>query len=78
MTAAVIVVLDSGATGHSPDAGKLAANLPVTVLWARRETEGRVTCLAARVESPESAPCLRQQAVAWGAANGWAVTVAPC
>jgi hypothetical protein len=76
VSAAVIIVLDNGETGHAPDAGKLAAMLPVDVEWARREVDGTVTCLAVRVTSPESFPVLQDKARQWAASNGWAATVA--
>jgi hypothetical protein len=72
----VIVVLATGAVVLERDA--LDALEGTVVTWVRVEREGAVACLAARVRHADPAVEFRARIRQWGAARGWAVTVAPC
>jgi len=72
----VVVVLATGGAVLQRDA--LDALEGTAVTWARVEREGEVACLAARVRHTDPAPAFRARIRQWGAARGWAVTVAPC
>jgi len=69
----VIVVLATGGAVLERDALEGTA-----VTWVRVEREGAVACLAARVRHADPAAEFRVRIRQWGAARGWAVTVAPC
>jgi hypothetical protein len=72
----VVVVLAAGGAVLERDA--LDALEGTVVTWARVEREGAVACLAARVRHTDPATEFRVRVRHWGAARGWAVTVAPC
>jgi hypothetical protein len=72
-----LVVLLS--TGGSLLGGDSLASLDgASVKWVRVEREGESACLAARVLHDEPPEDFRGRVRRWGAARGWAVTVAPC
>jgi len=72
----VIVVLATG--GAVLEREVLDALEGTAVTWVRVEREGAVACLAARVRHADPAAEFRVRIRQWGAARGWAVTVAPC
>src|SRR5690348_3541346 len=72
---ALVIVLSCG--GSPLDAAALDALAVTTVRWVRVEREGEATCLAARVCHDDPPERFRERVRAWGAARGWAVTVAP-
>ncbi|MGH7539219.1 MAG: hypothetical protein ACREMF_11340 [Gemmatimonadales bacterium] len=47
-------------------------------VWVRLEREGTSVCLAARMRHCDQPAEFRARVRGWGAARGWAVTVAPC
>ena len=72
----LVVVLSAGG---SPLGGDSLESLGgARVAWVRVEREGDAACLAARVRHDESPDEFRGRVRRWGAARGWAVTVAPC
>ena len=72
-----LVVLLSA--GGSPLAGDSLESLDgVRVSWIRVEREGQAACLAARVDHEDPPEDFGGRVRRWGAARGWAVTVAPC
>jgi hypothetical protein len=72
----LVVVLSAGG---SPLGGDSLASLDgVSVGWVRVEREGEAACLAARVHHEDPPADFRGRVRRWGAARGWAVTVAPC
>jgi hypothetical protein len=73
--ASLVIVLASG--GSPLDAAALDALADVVVRWVRVEREGDAACLAARVGHADPPDRFRDRVRAWGAARGWAVTVAP-
>lgn len=72
---ALVIVLASG--GSPLDRSALAALNGVRVTWVRVECEGDAACLAARVLHEHPPEDFRDRVRRWGAARGWAVTVAP-
>ena len=72
----LVIVLSAG--GAALDADALASLPAVAVTWVRVEREGGSACLAARVRFGERPEDFRDRIRQWGAARGWAVTVAPC
>ncbi|HEV8304805.1 MAG TPA: hypothetical protein VGQ25_07600 [Gemmatimonadales bacterium] len=72
----VVVLATGGGSGLERDA--LDAVEGTAVTWVRVEREGEVACLAARVRHTDPPPEFRLRIRQWGAARGWAVTVAPC
>lgn len=71
----MVIVLSAG--GSPLEAGSLAALADATVAWVRVEREGGAACLAARVRHGDRPEDFRARVRRWGAARGWAVTVAP-
>ncbi len=72
----LVIVLAAG--GSPLDGGSLAELDGISVRWARLEREGGSACLAARVRFADRPEDFRERIRQWGAARGWAVTVAPC
>lgn len=73
---ALVVVLSAGGSPLALDS--LESLGGVSVGWVRLEREGDAGCLAARIRHNDSPDELRGRIRRWGAARGWAVTVAPC
>ncbi|HXF96257.1 MAG TPA: hypothetical protein VNI61_09175 [Gemmatimonadales bacterium] len=71
----LVIVLSAGGAALERDA--LEAMTGTTVTWVRVEREGRAACLAARVRHADPPEDFRARVRRWGAARGWAVTVAP-
>jgi hypothetical protein len=71
----LVIVLSSG--GSPLDAAALDALGLTAVRWVRVEREGEAACLAARVCHDDPPDRFRERVRGWGAARGWAVTVAP-
>jgi hypothetical protein len=72
----LLVVLSAGG---SPITDDCLLSLPgASVTWLRVEREGDAACLAARVCHDEAPADFRGRVRRWGAARGWAVTVASC
>jgi len=71
----LLIVLSAG--GSPLDAEALDALDATAVTWYRVEREGDAACLAARVRHADRPDQFRLRARQWGAARGWAVTVAP-
>jgi len=71
----LIVVL--AARGIAPDASTLESLAGIRVVWLRLEREGQSVCLAARIRHQDRPDDFRVRVRGWGAANGWAVAVAP-
>ena len=64
--------------GGSPLDRLALGGLPrVVVTWVRVEQEGEAACLAARVRHADPVDDFRDRLRRWGAARGWAITVAP-
>lgn len=59
-----------------PDALRALENS--ALVWVRVEREGRSACLVARMRHGDPPEQFRTRVRGWGAARGWAVTVAPC
>jgi hypothetical protein len=59
-----------------PDALRTLEN--TTLVWMRVEREGGSACLVARLRHGDPPAQFRSRVRSWGAARGWAVTVAPC
>ncbi len=70
-----VIVLSTG--GTPPDRAALAALADAAVAWVRIAREGPAACLTARVRHADPPDRFRERLRAWGAAHGWAVTVAP-
>jgi hypothetical protein len=49
-----------------------------SLVWVRVEREGGSSCLVARLRHGDQPEHFRARVRGWGAARGWAVTVAPC
>ncbi|MBI1967587.1 MAG: hypothetical protein HYS40_06325 [Gemmatimonadetes bacterium] len=72
----LVIVLSAGG---SPLAGdSLDTLIGTSITWVRVEREGSAACLAARVRHRDRPEEFRCRVRRWGAAQGWAVTVAPC
>ncbi|PYO42798.1 MAG: hypothetical protein DMD33_09025 [Gemmatimonadetes bacterium] len=71
----LVIVLSMGGSPLAPTA--LDGLADVAVAWVRVEHEGDAACLAARVRHRDPPDDFRQRVRRWGAARGWAVTVAP-
>jgi len=71
----LIIVLSAG--GSPLDADVLDTLDATAVAWYRVEREGEAACLAARVRHADRPEQFRLRVRQWGAARGWAVTVAP-
>jgi len=70
----LVIILSAG--GSPLDGRSLCALADVAVVWARVECEGSAACLAARVRHGDPPDAFRDRVRRWGAAQGWAVTVA--
>ncbi|PYP19034.1 MAG: hypothetical protein DMD52_00330 [Gemmatimonadetes bacterium] len=70
----LVIVLSAG--GSPLDGGSLGALADAAVVWVRVECEGSAACLAARVRHGDPPDAFRDRVRRWGAARGWAVTVA--
>ncbi len=71
----LVIVLSAG--GSPLDGAALDGLAGAAVQWVRVEREGDAACLAARVRHADPPDDFRGRLRAWGAARGWAVTVAP-
>jgi len=71
----LLIVLSAG--GSPLDAEVLDTLDATAVTWYRVEREGEAACLAARVRHADRPEQFRLRVRQWGAARGWAVTVAP-
>jgi hypothetical protein len=71
----LVIVLSVG--GSPLDGAALDALVDAEVTWVRLEREGDAACLAARVRHCDRPEDFRNRLRTWGAARGWAVTVAP-
>lgn len=71
----LVIVLSTGGSPLAPTA--FDGLVDVTVAWVRVEREGDAACLAARVRHADPPDDFRHRIRHWGAARGWAVTVAP-
>jgi len=71
----LIIVLSAG--GSPLDADVLDTLDATAVAWYRVEREGEAACLAARLRHADRPEHFRLRVRQWGAARGWAVTVAP-
>jgi len=74
----VVVILATGGAAVPLERDALDALDETVVTWVRVEREGEARCLAARVRHADPADQFRVRIRQWGAARGWAVTVAPC
>jgi len=72
---ALLIVLSAG--GSPLERAALDALAGTRVTWLRIEREGDAACLAARVRHAAPPEEFRVRVRQWGAARGWAVTVAP-
>ena len=70
----LLIILSLG--GSPLDRTALGALTDVMVTWVRVEREGETACLAARVLHGDSPDAFRDRMRRWGAARGWAITVA--
>ena len=70
----LLIVLSTG--GSPLDDAALDVLADTVVQWVRVEREGDAACLAARVRHADPPDRFRERVRAWGAARGWAVTVA--
>jgi len=70
----LVIVLSTG--GSPLDGAALDALADTVVQWVRVEREGDAACLAARVQHADPPDRFRERVRRWGAARGWAVTVA--
>jgi hypothetical protein len=70
----LVIVLSTG--GSPLDRFALDTLPDVRAVWVRVEREGEAACLAARVLHGDSPDEFRDRVRQWGAARGWAVTVA--
>jgi len=71
----LVIVLS--ARGSPLDAAALDPLADTRVLWVRVEREGEAACLAARIRHGDCREDFQDRLRRWGAARGWAVTVAP-
>lgn len=72
----LVVVLSAGGSPLASDS--LESLDAARVSWVRVEREGQAACLAARVGHDDPPEDFGGRVRRWGAARGWAVTVAPC
>lgn len=70
----LLIILSLG--GSPLDRTALGALTDVMVTWVRVEREGETACLAARVLHGDPPDAFRDRVRRWGAARGWAITVA--
>jgi len=70
----LVIVLSAG--GSPLDGESLGALADASVVWVRVEREGSAACVAARVRHGDPPDAFRDRVRRWGAARGWAVTVA--
>ena len=70
----LLIILSLG--GSPLEQTALGALTDVTVTWVRVEGEGATACLAARVLHGDPPDAFRERVRRWGAARGWAITVA--
>ena len=70
----LVIILSLG--GSPLERTALAALCDVAVSWVRVEREGDTACLAARVMHRDPPGEFRDRVRRWGAARGWAITVA--
>ena len=70
----LVIILSTG--GSPLDCSVLGALADVRAVWVRVEREGEAACLAARVLHADPPDQFRDRVRRWGAARGWAVTVA--
>lgn len=71
----LVIILSLG--GSPLERTALGALTDVMVTWVRVEREGETACLAARVLHGDPPDAFRDRVRRWGAARGWAITVAP-
>lgn len=64
--------------GATPEPDALRQLTDAVPVWVRVEREGGSACLVARMRHDDPPERFRVRARGWGAARGWAVTVAPC
>ncbi len=72
----LVILLSAGGSPLAADSLESLTGTAVT--WSRVEREGSAACLAARVRHRDRPEEFRGRIRRWGAARGWAVTVAPC
>ena len=70
----LLIILSLG--GSPLERTALGALTDVLVTWVRVEREGETACLAARVMHGDPPDAFRDRVRRWGAARGWAITVA--
>lgn len=70
----LLIILSLG--GSPLERTALGALTDVMVTWVRVEREGETACLAARVLHGDPPDAFRDRMRRWGAARGWAITVA--
>ncbi|HEY6157183.1 MAG TPA: hypothetical protein VIV88_06990 [Gemmatimonadales bacterium] len=70
----LLIILSLG--GSPLERTALGALTDVMVTWVRVEREGETACLAARVLHGDPPDAFRERVRRWGAARGWAITVA--
>jgi hypothetical protein len=70
----LLIILSLG--GSPLERTALGALTDVMVTWVRVEREGETACLAARVLHGDPPDAFRDRVRRWGAARGWAITVA--
>ena len=70
----LLIILSLG--GSPLEQTALGALTDVMVTWVRVEREGETACLAARVMHGDPPDAFRDRMRRWGAARGWAITVA--
>ena len=70
----LVIILSLG--GSPLEQTALGALSDVTVSWVSVEREGETACLAARVMHGDPPDAFRDRVRRWGAARGWAITVA--
>ncbi len=70
----LLIILSLG--GSPLERTALGALTDVLVTWVRVEREGETACLAARVMHRDPPDAFRDRVRRWGAARGWAITVA--
>ena len=70
----LLIILSLG--GSPLERTALGALTDVLVTWVRVEREGETACLAARVMHRDPPDSFRDRVRRWGAARGWAITVA--
>jgi hypothetical protein len=72
---ALVIVL--AARGPRLECDALDGLAGARVTWVRIEREGEAACLAAHVRHRDAPEEFGDRVRRWGAARGWAVTVAP-